>query len=306
VTDAPKTLGGVIAAALTPLKEDLSPDLDKMVRHCRWLLANGCDALGILGTTGEANSFSVDERIALFERLGEEGIPGTALLPGTGTCAIPDSVALTKAALKIGAAGVLMLPPFYYKNCSDEALAAAFSEVIERVGDARLRVYLYHFPQMSGVPITPGVIERLLAAYPGTVVGMKDSSGNLNNMVGAVHAFPGFAVFAGSDDLLLPLLKQGGAGCITAAANVACSLAKVVYTGWRSGGVDDANARLVAVRRAVVQHPLIPALKELMARHTGDAAWTTLRPPNMRLPEAKRRELLQAFDAIGLTLPAAA
>ena len=141
MSDTPPTLGGVFAAVLTPLDAALAPDHAALARHCRWLLANGCDGLAVLGTTGEANAFSVDERLAILEGLAEAGIPAGALLPGTGCCAVPDTVALTRRALELGAAGVLMLPPFYYKKVSDDGLFAAYSEVIERVGDARLRVY---------------------------------------------------------------------------------------------------------------------------------------------------------------------
>ena len=211
-------LKGVYTAALTPLTADLGPDLDLLAGHGRWLLDNGCDGLAVLGTTGEANSFSLDERLLILDGLAEAGIPGEKLMPGTGACALPDAIELTRKALDIGAAGVLMLPPFYYKNPSDEGLFAAYSEIIQKVGDDRLRVFLYHFPQMSGVPITYPLIDRLLKEYPETVIGMKDSSGDFDNMSGAAREFPGFAVFSGSDEFLLPLIEAGGAGCITACA----------------------------------------------------------------------------------------
>ena len=183
-------ISGVLAAVLTPLNADLSPDLDRLLRHCRWLIDNGCDGLAVLGTTGEANSFSVDERIAILDGLAEAGIPGDRLLPGTGCCALTDSVSLTRRAVELGAAGVLMLPPFYYKDVSDAGLFATFAEIIERVGDSRLRIYLYHFPRMSAVPFSHALIEDLLKRYPDTVAGMKDSSGDLANMAGAARAFP--------------------------------------------------------------------------------------------------------------------
>src|SRR5512134_486528 len=197
---------GVFAAVLTPFDQDGAPDAAALALHCRWLLSNGCDGLSVLGTTGEGASLSVDERIGVLERLITDGIPARVLLPGTGCCAVPDTVRLTARAVHLGVPGVLMVPPFYYKNVSEDGLFAAFSEVIERVGDDRLRVYLYHFPQMSAVPLTATVIERLLARYPDTVAGMKDSSGEFANMADIVRRFPGFGVFSGSDELLLPLL----------------------------------------------------------------------------------------------------
>lgn len=301
---------GVFAAVLTPLDGDLVPDLPRMVAHATWLLENGCDGLGILGTTGEANSFSVAERVAILEGLAEAGVPAGKMMPGTGCCAISDTVELTRKALELGAASVLMLPPFFYKNQSEDGLFAAYAEVIERVGDTRLKVNLYHFPQMSGVPVTYGLIERLLKAYPDTIYGMKDSSGDFENMAGAAKAFPGFAVFSGSDSLLLPMLRVGGAGCITACANVASSLAQAVYQEYRSHGdtprAEDLMGPLKAARDVISNHPLIPALKALVARHRDDPGWLHMRPPVMQLDQATVQALFGAYDGAGLTLPDAA
>ena len=300
-------LKGVYTAALTPLTADLGADLDLLAGHGRWLLDNGCDGLAVLGTTGEANSFSLDERLRILDGLAEAGIPGKKLMPGTGACALPDAIELTRKALDIGAAGVLMLPPFYYKNPSDEGLFAAYSEIIQKVGDDRLRVSLYHFPQMSGVPITYPLIERLLKEYPETIIGMKDSSGDFDNMLGAAKEFPGFAVLSGSDEFLLPLLEAGGAGCITACANVASVLAAEVYGGWLKGGdIQAVNEKLCAVRRVVCQFPLSTALKTLMARHSGNDAWLNIRPPLMPLNDADKEKLFRDLDAIGFQLPLAA
>lgn len=300
-------LSGVFAAALTPFDDRLEPDPALLVRHCRWLLANGCDGLAVLGTTGEANSLSVDERLALLAALAEAGIPGDALLPGTGCCAIPDTVRLTRKALEIGAAGVLMLPPFYYKAVTDEGVFAAYAEVIERIGDARLKVVLYHFPQLSGVSIGVALIERLLARYPRTIAGLKDSSGELGGMLECVRRFPGFSVFSGSDEFLLPLLDGGGAGCITAVCNVAGLLAADVVVSWRHGdwaGAARGQERLNDVRRVLSAYPLSAALKEVMARHTGDARWRTVRPPLERLAADDAEQLAADLARLGFAPPA--
>lgn len=297
---------GVFAAALTPLHEDLSPDHALFARHCRWLLDNGCDGLSILGTTGEANSFSREERTEILERLLSGGIPAGRLLPGTGCCAIPDTVALTRHAVVHGVAGVLVLPPFYYKGVSDDGLFAAYSEVIERVGDGRLRVYLYHFPQMAGVPLGRRLIERLLRRYPGIVAGMKDSSGDLDGMIATARAFPGFRVLAGSDECLLALLREGGAGCITAVDNVGAFLAAKVVKAHAAGegaAAETAQARLNAVRAAVSAHPLSAALKEIMAGHSGVESWRAIRPPLVRLTTAEAAALASALDRIAFTPP---
>ena len=293
---------GVFAAVLTPFDEAGAPDSAALALHCRWLLRNGCDGFSVLGTTGEGNSLSVEERLALLERLVSDGIPARVLLPGTGCCAIPDTVRLTKRAVQLGTPAVLMLPPFYYKNVSEDGLLAAYAEVLERVGDSRLRVYLYHFPQMSGVSVTPALIERLLARYPDSVAGMKDSSGELVNMAENARRFPGFDVFSGSDELLLPLLRAGGAGCITAVANVAASVAAQVYAAWRTGdeaAAEQAQTRLTAIRKEFLPYPLSASLKEIVARNTGRARWRILRPPLVPLFTADAAALARALDDVG-------
>ncbi len=298
---------GVNTAVLTPVTADLIPDDALMVAYSKWLLANGSDGLAVLGTTGEANSFSLKERIRIIESLVDGGIPAEKLMPGTGSCALTDAVELTRAALNAGVGGVLMLPPFYYKNPSDAGLHRFFSEVIQRVADERLRIYLYHFPQMSATPFSYDLIEMLLKDYPGTVVGMKDSSGDLENMAGAAERFPGFDVFAGAEDCLLPLLERGGAGCITACNNVSSQLAQTVYGGFKNGtDVAAANDQLTQIRGVIQQYPLSSALKQLIARHTGNTAWHHIRPPFTVMDDVTRQKLFNEFDAIGYDLPVAA
>lgn len=301
---------GVFAAVLTPVKADMSVDLDLMAAHSKWLLANGCDGLGVLGTTGEANSYSLKERIEIIQGLVERGVPGDVMMPGTGCCSTAESVELTKVAMEAGAKGVLMLPPFYYKNNKDEGLFAAFSEVIQKIGDDKLKIHLYHFPQMSGVPLSYNLIEMLLKAYPQTVVGMKDSSGDLENMAGAAERFPGFSVFAGADQLMLPTMRRGGVGCITAAANVSCALNAEVYKEYTENGegpaLEEKQARLAAMREAVSVFPYPPGLKALVGRNVGNDAWFAVRPPLVALTAAERQKLYDGFDALGTPMPQAA
>lgn len=296
----PNSLKGVFAAVLTPLHADLAPDHAAMAAHCRWLLDHGCDGLSVLGTTGEANSFTVAERIAILEGLVRSGIPPRVLMPGTGCCALADTALLCRTAVDLGAPGVLVLPPFYYKNVTDDGLFAAFAGIVEQVGDARLRIYLYHFPQMSGVAIGPALIERLLKEYPGAFAGMKDSSGDLAGMIRNIHAFPGFAVFSGSDEFLLPVLRAGGVGCITAVANVAAFLAAEVFAAFQRGdekAAEAAQERLNRVRGIIAAYPLTAALKEIMARHTGNDGWRRVRPPLSLLPPADAAALLDALES---------
>ncbi|MFZ0099428.1 MAG: dihydrodipicolinate synthase family protein, partial [Gemmobacter sp.] len=213
MTDHP--LGGVNCAAATPVGSDGRPDLALFQSHCRALLGEGCHGLAILGTTGEANSFSVADRQALLDAALEAGVTGQHLLPGTSACNVIETATLTRHAVQSGARACVLLPPFYYKGVSDEGLFRFYAEVIERVADPRLRVFLYHIPQVTQIPIGHDLIARLRDAFPDTVIGIKDSAGDLANMQAMVERFPGFAVLAGADPLLLPLLRMGGAGCIT-------------------------------------------------------------------------------------------
>ena len=299
--------GGVNAAVLTAMHDDFSIDLDRMARHSRWLLANGCNGLGVLGTTGEANSIGISERMAVLEGLVARGVPASVMLPGTGTPALTDTVALTRAADALGCRGALLLPPFFYKKPSEDGLFAYFSEVAQRVG-GDIKLFLYHFPQQSAVPFTVGFIARLLAAYPGKFKGLKDSSGDFANTKSYVDHFAkdGFEVYCGDDSALQALLAAGGAGCITAAANVGSSLSAAVVAGWNRPAGTEAQARLSAIRAVTQSAPLIPGLKALVARHTGDPAWNNIRPPHLKLSAEAASRVFAAFDACGLSLAAAA
>lgn len=293
--------GGVMAAVLTPLNDNLSPNHAVWLTHCRELLAQGCSGLAVLGTTSEANSFTLSERLAMLDALAESDIDASLSVPGVGCCALPDTVELCRKAMEIGAAGVLMLPPFYYKPVTEDGLFAAYSEIIQRVGDSKLRVLLYHIPQNTGVPITLPLIERLIAAYPDTVVGIKDSAGDFSNMQAMVEGFPGFRVFSGSDAYLLDILRIGGAGSITACNNIAAPQSVDVFANWQTGDADRYQEALSAIRLATQKYPLVEALKEAMARRTGNGSWRTLRPPLMPLDTETADALWTDLNAAGYT-----
>ena len=293
---------GVFCAALTPVDADLRPDHARFVEHCRRLVADGCTGVAILGTTGEANSFSTGERKALLEAAIKGGLQPQQLLPGTGVTALTETVELTRHALSMGVDTVVMLPPFYYKDVSEEGLFAAYAETIERVGDPRLRVVLYHIPQVSALPIPFGLIERLRARYPDTVVGIKDSAGKLDNMTAMVDRFPGFAVLSGADPLMLPLLRAGGAGAITATTNLVAADLAYVYRHHaapaRAAEVEAAQARVVAMRTLASVYAQMASLKTLLAARTGHDGWRRLRPPLLSLDAASAQDLLQRHDAL--------
>ena len=299
--------GGVNAAVLTAMRPDLSVDLDRMAAHSKWLLANGCNGLGILGTTGEANSLGISERIEVMEGLAARGLPPARLMPGVGTPALTDTVLLAKKAAELGCPGVLALPPFFYKNPSEDGLFAYFSEIVQRLGGST-KIYLYHFPAQSAVPFTVALIARLLRAYPGVIKGIKDSSGDFANTKSYVDHFAkdGFEVYCGDDGALFDLLNAGGAGCITAASNVGSAFNARVYANWNTEAGRTAQATLAAIRSAVTSAALIPGLKALVARHTGDEGWNTMRPPHMPLSAEAKAALFATFDACGVTLAKAA
>jgi 4-hydroxy-tetrahydrodipicolinate synthase len=295
---------GVLSPVVTPFRADLVPEPERFVRQCRWLLSQNV-GLAVFGTNSEANSLSVDERIELLDRLVGAGVDPARMMPGTGCCALPDSVRLTAHAVKLGCAGVLMLPPFYYKGVSDDGLFRSFAEVIERVGEARLRVYLYHIPPVAQVPITLGLVERLLEAYPAQTAGMKDSSGDWNNTQAFLDAFAkaGFDVFAGSETFLLRNMRAGGAGCISATANVHPGPIARLFDTWRAADADAQQARLDEIRGVFAKFPMIPALKAAIAHYGQDAPWATVRPPLVALTPAQATALVTELDHKRFTMP---
>jgi 4-hydroxy-tetrahydrodipicolinate synthase len=281
------------------MRADLSVDRAAYAAHCRRLLDEGCHGLAIFGTTGEANSLSIAERAAAWEGLVADGIPADALLPGTGACALPDAVDLARSALDVGAPGVLALPPFYYKGVSDDGLFRFFAELIERVGDARLRLFLYHIPPMAQVGFTPELIGRLLEAYPGVVVGTKDSAGDATRIERLCTEFPDLTVFAGSERFLLDTLRWGGDGCISATVNVTAAQSRRVYDLWAAGddAADAEQASLTATRTFLEGFPPIPALKAIIRDRTGEDVWANVRPPLVALDDEQARAVVGSATA---------
>lgn len=298
-------IAGVLAPVVTPFRKDYAPDAERFVRHCRWLLKSGCSGLAVFGTNSEANSMSVAEKRKLLEALVAGGVPAASLMPGTGHCALTDSIEMTRAAVEMGCAGVLMLPPFYYKGVPDEGLYRNFAEVIERVGDERLQVYLYHIPPVSQVPITLQLIEKLFTKYPGIVAGVKDSSGDWSNTKAMLDAFAkdGFDVFAGSEVFLLDNMRSGGKGCITATGNINPGPIDRVFRNWRSAEADRLQAGITATRKIVQKQPMIAVLKAAIAHYGNDPQWKTCRPPLIELTGKQEGELISELKANGFSMP---
>jgi len=299
-----KRIRGVLAPVVTPFGADLSADKERFIAHCQWLLSQNC-GLAVFGTTSEANSLAAKERSTLLDKLVASGVDTSRLMVGTGCCSITETVKLTAQAVKHGCAGVLMLPPFYYKGVSEEGLYRYFSEVVQRVGDPRLRIYLYHIPSVAAVGITPGLVERLLKSYPNAIAGMKDSSGDWNNTRIFLDAFAqsGFDVFVGSESFLLANMRNGGAGTISATANVNPEAIHQLYAEWKDADADDQQAKLDVIRDTFgKKYPMISALKQGIAIYTNDPAWAKVRPPLVELTAEQARTLAAELKAISFTM----
>lgn len=296
-------MSGVLCPVVTPFDESLSPDPDRLIRQCRWLLSQNV-GLAVFGTNSEANSLSLEEKMMLLDRLVDAGIDTNRMMPGTGCCALTETVKLTEHAVRLGCAGTLMLPPFYYKDVSDDGLFASFAEVIERVGSASLRIYLYHIPPVSQVGISLDLIERLIKAYPDNVVGIKDSSGDWDNTNAMLERhWDDFRVFAGAETFLLQNMRGGGAGCISATANINPAAIDHLYQEWQSAEAEGLQKELDEIRDTAMAYPMIPALKATVAHFSKDAQWRTVRPPLVALADDQRTALIEALDQKGFDMP---
>jgi len=299
---ASQPFAGVLVPVLTPFTSSGEPDAGRFIAFCRWLLDQGADGLAIFGTTSEANSMSAGERMALLDRLIAAGVPAAKLMPGAGACSMTEAATLIRHAVGHGCGGVLMLPPFYYKGVSDDGIFAFIAGVIDKVGSAALRLFLYHIPPMAVVGFSLDLVGRLIRAYPETVVGLKDSSGDWGNTAALLDRYPGFAVFPGSEVFLLDGLRKGGAGCITASGNVNVPGIKRVYDNWRGPQAESLQAEITALRQALQAYPMVPALKRIVAHYHNDPAWAAVRPPLVPLDEAQSAALIADLGKLGFAL----
>lgn len=291
-------LTGAFAPVVTPFAADGSPDLPRYLAHCRWLIEQGA-GLAPFGTNSEANSMAGGERMALLDALVESGLPPARMLPGTGACSAVETAQLSRHAIARGCAGVLMLPPFFYKGITDDGLYAYYADVIARIGDARLQLYLYHIPALSGVPITHAVIERLLRDFPGTVVGIKDSSGDWDNLRGMLERFPTLAVFPASESHISRTRPMGARGCISATVNINPGPISRLVMQWDQPDGTALQREVDAVRQVVQGFPMIAALKAVLAHDLSDAEWLRVRPPLVPLASDQMPGLVAALTRAG-------
>jgi len=289
-----KTLSGVIAAVATPIGEDGAPDLKRAVKLARYLLDNGCDGLNVLGTTGEATSFSLDERKAVMDAYKANGLPLHRLMVGTGAAALSDAVALTRHAAELGFGGALVLPPFYYKGVPDEGLVAYIDTLVKATAAKPIPIYLYHFPAMSGLAWHVTLIKRLLELFPTRIVGLKDSSGDMAFARSAAAISPDFAVFPSTEAALIEARQGAFAGCISATANLNADLCA---RAWREGDTAALDAA-VTIRKLFDGKPLVSGVKALLAHIHGDPALARVKPPLAPFSAADRAAVVAGHDAV--------
>jgi 4-hydroxy-tetrahydrodipicolinate synthase len=288
------TLSGVIAAIATPIDESGAPDLKRAVNLARYLLDNGCDGLNVLGTTGEATSFSLDERKAVMDAYKANGLPLHRLMVGTGAAAVSDAVALTRHAAELGFGGALVLPPFYYKGVPDDGLIAYVDTLVQSTERKPIPIYLYHFPAMSGLPWHVTLIRRLLDSHPSRIVGLKDSSGDMAYARSAAAISKDFAVFPSTEACLIEARSGTFAGCISATANVNADLCARAWGQGDTGALDSA----VTIRKLFDGKPLVSGVKALLAHVHGDAGLTRVRPPLAPFSAADRASVVAGHDAV--------
>lgn len=294
-------LTGAFAPVVTPFAADGSPDVQRFIAHARWLVQQGA-GLAPFGTNSEANSLTLNERQQLLDALLLAGMPAAKLLPGTGACSAGEAAQLSRHAVQASCAGVLMLPPFFYKGLSDEGLYAWYAEVIARIADPRLKLYLYHIPALSGVPITHAVIERLLRDFPGTVVGIKDSSGDWDNLAAMLERFPTLEIFPASESFISRTRPLGARGCISATVNINPGRISRLVKEWSSEQGPALQAEVDALRKIVQGYPMIAALKEVLATELHDAQWRRVRAPLAALSASQSVALHAAMRAIDFQL----
>lgn len=300
----PSTLSAVLSPVLTPFNVDGSPNAKKLLRQCEWLESNGVGQ-AIFGTNSEANSISASQKINVLHELIAGGLSPKNIMPGTGACSIDDAALMTSAAVKVGCAGVLMLPPFYYKDVADDGLFKYYAEIIEKVGDSNLKIYVYNIPPITKISLSVKLLERLVKAYPSAVIGIKDTSGDWTYTESVINALvgSGFRVYAGSEVFLLRTMKAGGVGCISAMANVNPKAMVDLACAWQGPDAEKAQEALIVLRSIYAQFQMIPAMKAAVAHYSRDSDWNRLRPPLLELEPAQQKKLIADLEKIGFQMP---
>ncbi len=289
---------GVYAASITPIDASGQPDAQRLIAQCKWLMEQGLTGVAPLGTTGEGNSLPLSFRLSVPALFRDAGFAANKVIFGTGSCSVGDAIAATRAVTDAGYTNALVLPPFYYKNVSEDGVFNYFDQLIDGVGTDALRVYLYHFPQLSMTPFTVPLIQRLKAEFGPIIAGLKDSSGDFKGTLEFAAAADDFDVFPGSEAVLLEGLSKGCTGSISATSNASAALTAATY---KANGTSEAAAlqeTLTAVRLEVAKFPLSAALKQIEAWRRGDDSWRAVLPPNTVLTETQQKQLRDSLQAL--------
>jgi 4-hydroxy-tetrahydrodipicolinate synthase len=287
-------LQGVIAAVATAVDDKGEPDCGRATALARFLLDNGCDGLNVLGTTGEATSFSLEQRKRVMTAYKDNGLPLDRLMVGTGAASVADAVALTRHAAELGFAGALVLPPFYYKGVPDDGLVAYVDAIVTATAAKPIPLYLYHFPSQSGLPWHVKLVKRLIDTFGTRIVGLKDSSGDMAYAREAAGIDKSFKVFPSTEAVLLEARSGAFAGCISATANLNADLCA---RAWRNGD-NNALDQAVTIRKLFDGKQLVPGVKALLAHIHGDPAWGRVQPPLSAFPAADRAAAIAGYDGV--------
>lgn len=287
-------LRGVCAAVLTPLDSELRPNAAAAIPYYASLLRGGCDSLNVLGTTGEAISISVDDRLKFMEALAGSSLPRERMMVGTGAAALGDCIRLTAAASRLGFAGALIMPPFFFRGISDGGVLHFFEHLFEAVHPAKHSILLYNFPAMSGIAFHPDLVDRLVEDYPGIVAGIKDSSNDAALQREIHRRHPRLHLYPSSESFLTDAREQGFAGCISGTVALWPDLAARVWNGEASAQIE-----LTRRRESFSGLALIPAVRHVLSERTGDLDWERCMPPLMPLKDDEISALTTRLERLG-------
>jgi 4-hydroxy-tetrahydrodipicolinate synthase len=296
----------IYAALATPVDEEGNIHNQMLAEHCQWVMRNGCDGFVVFGTTGEAASFSISARQTALEKIVFSAPRTSKIVVGTGCCSTEDTVKLSNHAFNLGCHAVLVHPPFFFKEPSEAGIFEYYARLINGLSFPEAKIYLYHFPEMTAVPITFSLIERLLGVFPSAIAGIKDSTGDFENTKALTKRFPQLEVYTGDDHLLWPLLEVGGAGSITATANLTPNLLRDVMDGWQEDSpvAQSAQEALVGLwKNTLLKFPVMEAIKEIMADKSGNTEWRNVCPPLAELPPPRLQQLLSLIQPFEDSIP---
>lgn len=299
-----KDIHGLWPALLIPVAEDGSVDTQRALAHSRNMLAAGCDGVTLFGTTGEGPAFSVAERKALLKSLLDAGVLPDQIVVTTSACALPEAMELGRHSSALGCHRQMFMPPFYFRQPRDAGVVEAVSQVVRGIADPRLKLLLYHIPGLSSVEFSHASVSELARRHPGQVIGVKDSSGDLEHGLGLARAFPELAVLVGAEQHVAATMRAGGSGSINGLANIAPRLMRRIIDAPADVSAADTQlvADLLALLSVLPAMPFVSVYKTMLAEQTGDDAWLNVRAPLSLLDNTEAQTVRKGYRAIGAAL----